>query len=150
MSFSITRRFQFCAGHRVLGHEGKCANMHGHNYILHATFEADQGEQPLDDLGRVIDFSRVKEILGTWLDDNWDHGFIYSELDADLETVFTLLQAKGEAKHKHFVAPFNPTAENMAEYLLKKICPILFRMHGVVCKEIRLEETENCCATVKL
>ena len=50
---TCTRRIQFCAGHRVMGHEGKCRNLHGHNYVVFVTAQADE----LDSVGRVIDFS---------------------------------------------------------------------------------------------
>ena len=47
---TCTRRLTFCAGHRVLGHESKCAHPHGHNYVVYVTAEAEQ----LDDVGRVM------------------------------------------------------------------------------------------------
>ena len=34
MKLTCTRRLQFCAGHRVYGHESKCANVHGHNLAV--------------------------------------------------------------------------------------------------------------------
>ena len=53
----ITRRLEFDAGHRVLGHEGKCKNLHGHRYSAEITVTAPD----LDGLGRVIDFGVIKE-----------------------------------------------------------------------------------------
>jgi len=70
--FTCTRRIQFCAGHRVAGHENKCNNLHGHNYVAFITAQAHN----LDNLGRVVDFSVLKDIIGGWIDDNWDHGLI--------------------------------------------------------------------------
>ena len=69
---TCTRRFQFCAGHRVHRHESKCRNLHGHNYVLFVTVTAPE----LDSLGRVIDFSIIKGLVGDWIDSKWDHGFI--------------------------------------------------------------------------
>lgn len=141
MSFSITRRFQFCAGHRVFGHEGKCAHPHGHNYVMYATVVADS----LDEVGRVIDFSVVKDVLGKWIDAQWDHGFIFFYKDA---LMFQALST--EPNWKVYSMLQNPTAENMARHILLDVCPDLFQPHGVRCVKIVLEETENCSATVEI
>ena len=62
----------FCAGHRLLGHEGKCANLHGHNYV--AEFYVTGKE--IDHLGRVVDFQVINKLFKGWIDENWDHGFL--------------------------------------------------------------------------
>lgn len=46
------RYHDFCAGHRVVGHENKCRHLHGHNYRV--TFYCES--QELDGVGRVVDF----------------------------------------------------------------------------------------------
>lgn len=144
MSYSITRRLQFCAGHRVHLHESKCNNMHGHNYVL--LFKAEPADgKTLDPLGRVIDFSVLKAELGTWIDDNWDHGFIYKHEDLEVQLALGYVPTQ-----KTYGMNANPTAENMAHYLLHTICPALFEQHGVVITSITLWETENCFAEVTL
>lgn len=135
---TITRRFQYAIGHRVHGHESKCRNMHGHNYVFHFTATAEH----LDTLGRIIDFSILKTRLGEWLEGRWDHGFLVYEKDD--EACAALRSITGQKKH---VVPFNPTAENMASYLLREICPSLLADTGVTVIEVRIEETENCTAS---
>jgi len=134
------RRIQFCCGHRVLNHESKCANPHGHNYValFHAEYEKKQ-----DELGRVVDFSVLKEKIGGWIDENWDHTFVLSSEDKDLIISLTKYHKK-----KIFVLQSNPTAENMAEYLLKCICPQVLTGTGVKIVKVVLWETENCYAEV--
>ena len=136
------RRIQFSAGHRVLGHEGRCAYLHGHNYVVHFHAQADS----LDGVGRVIDFGVLKEKLGGWVDENWDHGFIYGAEDAEVAEVFT----RQLPDHKHFVLPWNPTAENMARFLLEDVGPRQLQGLGVRLVKVVLEETENCLAEVEL
>lgn len=140
---SITRRFQFCAGHRVYQHESKCAHPHGHNYVMLATFQTI--EEELDALGRVIDFSIVKEVLGGWIDTHWDHGFIYFDRDHDIKAAMSVAKS-----WKTYAMSSNPTAENMAAHLLHDICPKIFLGLGVSCTQITLWETENCYATSSL
>jgi 6-pyruvoyltetrahydropterin/6-carboxytetrahydropterin synthase len=136
------RRIQFCSGHRVLGHEGKCAHMHGHNYVIFFHAEADD----LDQIGRVIDFSVLKEKLGGWVEDNWDHGFVFFEKDEELRSLF-----EGQmAAHKHFALPLNPTAENMGDYLLNTVGPEQLKGLGVRLVKVVVWETENCVAEVTL
>jgi 6-pyruvoyltetrahydropterin/6-carboxytetrahydropterin synthase len=130
------RKLHFCAGHRVLNHEGKCATPHGHNYNAHIYAEADQ----LDDLGMVIDFSVLKEKVGAWIETHWDHNFLVFEED------LALIQAlKGVGgKKTTFICPFNPTAENLAHYLLHKICPEQLQGTNVQVTKVVLYESENC------
>ncbi len=134
---TCSRRIQFCAGHRVLNHESKCANPHGHNYVVWIHARSSE----LDSIGRVIDFSVLKEMIGGWLDHFWDHTFIVYEKDKNL-----IDSLKPFHKNKPlWIAPFNPTAENMAQYLLD-ISPKLLQGTGVEVYKIELFETENCKA----
>src|SRR5258708_37117800 len=76
---SCTRRIQFCAGHRILKHEGNCAMLHGHNYVLYVSATAEQ----LDELGRVVDFAVLKDRIWGWIQENWDHGCILAVEDEE-------------------------------------------------------------------
>lgn len=145
MTWSCTKRLQFCAGHRVMGHENKCAHLHGHNYVAFITAEADD----LDDVGRVIDFSIIKRMVGGWIDEFWDHGFILFEKDIYAINAMEIMD-DGTWKQKLYEMPYNPTAENMAAHLLLNICPVLFTGIGVKVTKVVLWETENCYATVSL
>lgn len=123
MKIEAVRKFHFCSGHRVLGHESSCANMHGHNYILWVHAEADE----LDQLGRVIDFAVLKEKIDPWLQEKWDHTFLISDKDDQLIALLPL----APKKKAWFICPFNPTAENMGKYLLEEIFPNLLAGTGV-------------------
>lgn len=142
MKISCTRRFRFDAAHRVMNHESKCANLHGHGYEILITAEAGQ----LDSLGRIIDFSVLKEKVGRWLDEEWDHTAILFEKDkAMVEAV-----QKVQVNKKVFVSNFNPTAENMAQFLLSEICPKVLKGTGVQVTAVRVYETPNCFADATL
>jgi 6-pyruvoyltetrahydropterin/6-carboxytetrahydropterin synthase len=132
---TCTRRLEFDAGHRLIEHEGKCRYLHGHRYVLEATFSADS----LDSLGRVIDFGVIKEKLGKWLDEHWDHTTILHEKDRSLgESIAS------HTKQVIYYLPDNPTAENMAAYIFKAVCPTLFNDAGITCTSVTLHETPNC------
>ena len=52
----VTKTVDFCYGHRLMEYDGKCRNLHGHNGLLEVDLEADS----LDNLGMVMDFTKVK------------------------------------------------------------------------------------------
>lgn len=134
----ITRRLEWDSGHRVLGHEGKCACLHGHRYAAEVTFVAKE----LDDLGRVIDFGTVKTILGAWIDKHWDHTIILHRDDPLLKVhVSDLFGNKGP-----YIMPGgrNTTAEELA-YELYTVCIATLPEHITVTR-VRIFETPNCWA----
>lgn len=133
-----TRFHDFCAGHRVLGHENKCAHLHGHNYRIHFTVEGCR-----DSVGRVLDFSVIKSILCDWLEVNWDHRFLVFKEDPWASHLVAVDRAT-------IITDFNPTAENMAEYLLNTIAPPLLEPYGVILTEVVIEETRKCSASAAL
>jgi 6-pyruvoyltetrahydropterin/6-carboxytetrahydropterin synthase len=135
---TCTRRIHFCSGHRVLNHEGKCANAHGHNYYAYIVAEADA----LDSTGRVIDFSVLKEKVGSWIDTYWDHTFIVFQEDQEMIRALQMVCSPKEP----FIAPFNPTAENMADYLLTTVCPNVLLGTAVRVSKVIISETDNCSA----
>lgn len=68
-TYRVTKEIHFCYGHRLLNYDGKCRHLHGHNGKAVITLEAPR----LDELGMVVDFSQVKQVLGKWIDDHLDH-----------------------------------------------------------------------------
>lgn len=138
---NCTRRLTFCAGHRVLGHENKCRNLHGHNYTVWITAQATA----LDGIGRIIDFSVLKAKMGGWLETKWDHGFILFDQDTEALAAISCV-----AQQKVYLMPSNPTVENMAHYLLTVIAPSLMDGTGVRVTRVVIGETENCSAEASL
>ena len=124
-TYRVTKRIDFCYGHRLLHYEGKCRHLHGHN----GRVEIDLENVALDHRGMVIDFEEIKAGVKTWLDETLDHRMILSREDP---LILTLLE-KGE---KFLAVDFNPTAENIArmifEYAASRNFPVV---------EVRLWET---------
>ena len=140
MAVTVTRKLEFDAAHRLLNHEGKCRHLHGHRYVAEITCVADE----LDSVGRVIDFSVIKRLVGGWIDENWDHNIILNTEDPLLNLPMKLNGAIF-ARKEPAVVTFNPTAENMAKSLYN-LSKRLLRQHGVNVVSIKLWETPNCFA----
>jgi 6-pyruvoyltetrahydropterin/6-carboxytetrahydropterin synthase len=122
-----------------MGHENKCRRLHGHNYVVWLT--AQQADDGLDGLGRVIDFSVLKDRLGGWIDSNWDHGMVIFQDDHLLVSQFANMPPEDQ---KWYLLPTNPTAENMALFLLNEVGPEVLENTGVRLVKVTLYETENC------
>lgn len=137
---TIERYHDISMGHRVVGHENKCRHLHGHNYRIHFTCTADK----LDALGRVIDFGIVKQLLCEWLELNWDHKMMLWSEDPLLKDL------QGLVPNDLVIVPFNPTAEQMAEYLVTQVGPQQLRGTGVLLSSVRIEETRKCSAVYSL
>ena len=137
---TCTRRLEFDAAHRVKLHESKCKYVHGHRYVVEITMSAPR----LDAVGRVIDFGVMKEKLGRWLDENWDHTTLLWEEDRELGEAIAAQTGQQIA-----YMPNNPTAENIAAYLLEVVCPALFDAPLKV-ESIIVQETPNCRAEARV
>jgi len=133
------RYHDISCGHRVYGHESKCKYLHGHNYRVH--FEC-AGE--LDELGRVIDFGVIKDKLCMWLEDNYDHKFLVWEKDP-----LSKLR-EYDFEQSLVVVPYNPTAENIAKYLVETIAPEQLKGTGVTLVKCIVEETRKCNASYEI
>jgi 6-pyruvoyltetrahydropterin/6-carboxytetrahydropterin synthase len=138
---TANRYHDISCGHRVYGHESKCAHLHGHNYRVHFTVAPEEG---LDNIGRVLDFSVIKTLLAMWLEDNYDHKFLVWEKDP-------ILQQLLQIDPKGIVAvSYNPTAENIAKHLVEVIAPIQLKDTGCKLMACTVEETRKCSATYEI
>jgi 6-pyruvoyltetrahydropterin/6-carboxytetrahydropterin synthase len=141
---SISRRITFCAGHRLLHHGGKCENLHGHNYVIEVSVSGER----TDAIGRLVDFSLLNRLFKDWIDENWDHAMVLSIDDREgIEAI------RSVNPHRIYLLPWNPTAENMARYLLERVGPLLMsKVEGYDLRVTRvvLWENESSCAEVTL
>ena len=137
---TCTRRLEFDYGHRVFKHESKCAHLHGHRGVIEITALAE-----LDSLGRVIDFSVLKKLIGGWIDTHWDHNMILFIEDTQAINAVKMISDNKDP----FLLKTNPTAENMADYLLKVVCPEVLKGTEVKVISVRFHETPNGMAEAK-
>jgi len=141
MSLTIMRRIKFCAGHRLYQHGGKCEHFHGHNYVADIFVTSEE----VDSVGRVLDFADLKARTKGWIDANWDHSFLVFEQDQNAIETLEKVQPS-----KLFKLPYNPTAEDMAKYLLEVMCPAVLEGSGARAVRVRVWETEEAYAEASL
>ncbi len=137
----VSRTFEFDAAHRVLGHAGPCAYLHGHRYRLQVVVEAPD----LNALGMLIDFGEIKRIVKEQLVSKWDHAALFRYDDPLVPAV---QQAQPDAPERVITLPDNPTAEVMAKTAFREIAKAL--PEGLTLSEVTLWETPDSSASVNL
>jgi 6-pyruvoyltetrahydropterin/6-carboxytetrahydropterin synthase len=116
--YSVTKRIEFCYGHRLLDYDGVCQHPHGHNAVAEIEVQAAE----LDRRNMVCDFGDIKKIVKGWIDNELDHKML---LRAD-DPLVKPLQQLGEPV---FLLDSNPTVERIArlifEYTLRQGFPVV-------------------------
>lgn len=85
----------------------------------------------------LMDFSDIKKVVRTWIDEQLDHRMILHENDPALP----YLQQLGEPL---FILPVNPTAENIAKTIFE-----FTKSQGFPVVEVSLWETPTAFATYR-
>lgn len=116
--YSLSVETDFSAAHQLREYQGKCENLHGHNWRVRLTVEGSK----LDKAGMLIDFGELKRILGECTG-RLDHKFL-NELPPWDNT--------------------NPTSENLARYLAAAVAALL--PAGVKVEAMEIWESEKCSA----
>lgn len=139
----ISKEIQRDMGHRVPNHKSKCRNLHGHRYRAEIIMEWDVvGDKWISSEWMVIDFSDIKAIANTYVDENRDHGYMFMAWDP-------IGKLATEMGHKTIEVPFVPTAENIAAHLFLILDPMFEDTYNTALKlhSIKLRETPTSYVT---
>ncbi len=129
--YSVTKRIEFCYGHRLLDYEGMCKHPHGHNAVADLEIQADA----LDARNMVADFGDIKRIVKGWVDREIDHRMILRHDDPLVQS----LRALGEPV---YLLDSNPTVERIAQLLFD-----VSRQQGLPVVRVTVWETPSSWAT---
>lgn len=111
--YEITLEHTTDTGHRIVGHKGKCARLHGHTYRWLVTVRSMYLVFP----GFVVDFGDIKDVLN-----EWDHYTLLWVEDPVSVAGVVLYNADATVEDAHVIrVPFNPTAENMAKHMAERL-----------------------------
>ena len=97
--YEIRIKSEFAGAHNLRGYKGKCESLHGHNWKVEAILYSDS----LNSQGMVMDFREFKSKLNRVLE-GLDHKYMNS---------------------LPYFKKVNPTSENIACYIHKKLTPLL-------------------------
>jgi len=128
--YSVTKRIEFCYGHRLLDYDGVCKHPHGHN----ATAEIEVRTGTLDNRNMVCDFSDIKRIVKGWVDAELDHKMLLRHDDP----LVAPLKQLGEPV---YLLDSNPTVERIAKLIFDKA-----HEHGLPVMRVTVWETPTSFA----
>ncbi len=106
--YSVTKRIEFCYGHRLLDYDGICKHPHGHNAVA----EIEVRTSSLDPRNMVCDFSDIKRIVKGWIDRELDHKMVLRHDDPLVKP----LEQLGEPI---YLLDSNPTVERIARLIFE-------------------------------
>ncbi len=104
--YSVTKRIDFCYGHRLLDYDGVCKHPHGHNAVAEIEVRTDA----LDNRNMVADFSDIKRSIKGWIDRELDHKMLLRHDDP-------LVKPLEQLAEPVFIVDSNPTVERIARLI---------------------------------
>jgi len=122
--FEVMIERNFSSAHQLRGYKGKCENLHGHNYKI----EIFARGRELDHIGLLVDFGDLK----TAADD-----------------IVGYLDHRNINELPPFDAELNPSAENLARYILERVAARVGDERVEVYK-VRCYETPTSVATYQI
>ena len=129
--YSVTKRIDFCYGHRLLDYDGVCKHPHGHNAVA----EIEVRTETLDNRNMVVDFTDIKQRVKSWIDRELDHRMILRRDDPLVDA----LEKLGEPV---YLLESNPTVERIARLLFE-----ISREQGLPVSRVTVWETPSSWAT---
>ena len=129
--YAVTKRLEFCYGHRLLDYDGVCRHPHGHNAVVEIEIRSEE----LDHRNMVADFTDIRNTMKDWIDRELDHRMILRRDDP----LVAALESLGEPA---YLLDSNPTAERIARLLFD-----VSRERGLPVSRVTVWETPTSWAT---
>jgi 6-pyruvoyltetrahydropterin/6-carboxytetrahydropterin synthase len=122
--FEVMIERNFSSAHQLRGYKGKCENLHGHNYKI----EIYARGRELDNIGLLVDFGELKDAA---------------------DEVVAYLDHRNINELPPFDRELNPSAENLARYILERVASRVGDDRVSVYK-VRCFETPTSVATYQV
>jgi 6-pyruvoyltetrahydropterin/6-carboxytetrahydropterin synthase len=135
----LTTSYVFDAAHRIAGHPGKCAWLHGHTYHLDVTVSSPT----LNPLGMVMDFDDLRDVVRKAVLDLWDHATL---LNAGDPLGPAICAVQHEAPDRVVLLEGQPTAEILTREAWKRMERQL--PAGITLERVAIRETPACGSSI--
>jgi 6-pyruvoyltetrahydropterin/6-carboxytetrahydropterin synthase len=122
--FEVMIERNFSSAHQLRGYKGKCENLHGHNYKIEIFAKGSE----LNNIGLLVDFVDLKEAA---------------------DDIVRYLDHRNINELPPFDTELNPSAENLARYILEKIA-LRISDERVQVYKVRCYETPTSVATYEI
>ncbi len=114
-----------------MNHNGKCRHLHGHSARAEITLQS----MTLDQQAMVMDFSELKQIVGKYINQQFDHNLLLHKDDP----LCQILEKQGE---RFLSLAEHPTAEYLAKMIYE-----YSKQQGLPVQKVVLWETASANAT---
>jgi len=122
--FEVMIERNFSSAHQLRGYRGKCENLHGHNYKIEIYARGSE----LNNIGLLVDFVELKDAA---------------------DELVTYLDHKNLNELEPFIAEQNPSAENVARFVLERLAGKI-NDDRVQIYKVRCFETPTSVATYQV
>ena len=130
----------FDSAHFLAGYNGKCANLHGHHWMIEVEAGQEHLQQTGEKRGMVIPFGDLKKTVRA-LADHYDHALIYEAGSLKAAT----LAALQDEQFRLIEVPYRPTAENFARAFFETLTA-----QGLPVLRVTVYETPDNCASYEV
>lgn len=134
--YSLKCSASFDSAHFLSGYEGKCANIHGHRWVVEAVFCGKDLRNSGSQRGMLVDFGDIKGVLRE-IAAGFDHSLIYEKGSLKDSTILALK----DENFKLVELDVRPTAENFARIIFIKL-----RDTALPVRSVTVYETPDNCA----
>ena len=128
--YELSTEYWFDSAHFLTDYNGKCENLHGHQWRVTAYVRASELGASGTEKDMVVDFATLKRIVREECD-ALDHTFLVEEGSLAPATM-DALAAEGFSLT---VLPFRTTSENLARYLFERVAARGLPVSRVDCNE---------------
>ena len=138
--YFLKTKASFDSAHFLHAYSGKCANLHGHHWVIKAEFSGEHLQDSGECRGMLLDFSNLKKSVRNLAED-FDHALIYEKNSLKPSTESALLSED----FKLITVEFRPTAENFARHFYEKLLD-----KGLPIHRVTVYETPDNCASYEV
>ncbi|WP_130811719.1 6-carboxytetrahydropterin synthase [Olsenella sp. Marseille-P4559] len=128
--YELSTEYWFDSAHFLTGYNGKCENLHGHQWRVTAYVRSRELGASGTERDMIVDFVAFKRIVREECD-ALDHTFLVEEGSLKPAT----LEALESEGFSLTILPFRTTAENLAHYLFDRLVARGLPVGRVDCNE---------------
>ena len=112
--FTLQKAFPFEAAHRLPHHDGKCARLHGHSWLLTVEVQGAHLYDAGPKQGMLLDYYDISQAVKPLVEDHLDHWYLNESTGLE-----------------------NPTSEELAKWVYHRLCmtPLEASLSAVIINE---------------
>lgn len=123
--FELEKDVRFEAAHKLPGHDGKCARLHGHSWRATVRIGGEQLITEGPKAGMLLDYGTLKDVVAPLVEEKLDHHYLNESIPLE-----------------------NPTSESIARWLALEVAKGLERagVSGIRVSLLAVTIEETCTA----